>query len=409
MKVKINDRSTLLGVLTIMPIIDTLSGWITPVGEFAFNIGQVYRSIVFVILFYMYMKYDIRNAKNFIYVILIIFTTQIIPNLAYTSEIVVAIIKMLAPILIFFTLIKCIDKNIITRKDIYALLYRYAILYPMMFIFPKIFNISTEAVYDGKTGYKGLFYAQNEISFVLSTIFMYLVFQLDNKIKKEYIILCMMNVACMAVLGTKSSVLVIIIFFGFFLLKTIFSKTKKKIVRRWITILIAILIGIITYNLLYEFLIDNFNRWIWQKNYVSRSTLDFLSSGRINRIKAGFEIFINNPWYFIFGWGIGLSYLYVNTEMDFFDMLFGLGIINFIIIMIIYGNCLFRKCRILKNGFWNKLIIVTTVILCLFAGHVLYYGQSGMALGILIVFIYVNSIADQGMRADNCMKMLESV
>ena len=72
-----------------------------------------------------------------------------------------------------------------------------------------------------------------------------------------------------------------------------------------------------------------------------------------------------------------------NIEMDFIDLLLETGIVGFVYVLAFYG----RKAKnIMKNNLWSAWIILWSFALSFGAGHVLFYGQSGMMLALNIIY-----------------------
>ena len=125
-----------------------------------------------------------------------------------------------------------------------------------------------------------------------------------------------------------------------------------------------------------------FERWLYQRQ-LSYSTTDFLFSMRLRRLQDAFTTFFNGM-YLPFGWGFGGELNGMeNIEMDFIDLLLETGIVGFVYVLAFYG----RKVKnILKSNLWSAVIVLWSFLLSFGAGHVLFYGQSGMMLALNIVY-----------------------
>lgn len=384
--IKIGLASIGLLLIKLMPLIDTASGILTPVDTSVLNIGQIYRLLVFTILILLTIKNNIKKNLYVLSLLILFMIVQCVLNIDNIMQVIVAWTKLITSIVIFITYSCLIEKKHLSIEKIFGLLDSWAIFYPIAFILPKLLGIDIVASYDNTTGYKGAFYAVNEISFVLSVVVMYLIIRLDQNLKRKYIVLLVLNTFCIILLGTKSSLLVVLFFGISFVYRVIFIH-KKQIFKRWfilISLIIAVFFGWCIFNIQIQ---DIIQRLLWQRKYVSVSSFDFLTSGRIRRIGQGFSMFMENPLYILSGWGLGLSILHIGIEMDFIDLFFGVGVIGFVYIMAIYIIFYFRKC---EKNYWNKCVLLIAAILCCFAGHILYYGQSGMALGVLFLFLFIN-------------------
>lgn len=148
------------------------------------------------------------------------------------------------------------------------------------------------------------------------------------------------------------------------------------------------MISILVFNIAEDSIISIYERWVWHIDNVNTSPFDFLVSGRTRRLTKAFSVFFSNIKYILFGWGLGLSEYYVNVEMDFLDLLYGIGSIGFLLITYLYLYFLIKNWR---KTYWNKKTIFLIMVLIFFAGHVLFCGQSGMALGVMVLYMSVNN------------------
>ena len=90
------------------------------------------------------------------------------------------------------------------------------------------------------------------------------------------------------------------------------------------------------------------------------------------------------------GWGFaGEANGFPNMEMDFLDLLFRTGLVGFCIVCMFYVR---KFCDVSKKSLWGALIIIWSIALSFGAGHVLFYGQSGMMLA--FNYIYTLNIGE---------------
>ena len=103
----------------------------------------------------------------------------------------------------------------------------------------------------------------------------------------------------------------------------------------------------------------------------------FLQNGWTLFSKSGFKTIL-------FGWGFGgVNNGMINTEMDFFDLLFCTGVFGAINIIAVYSVIL--KDIMLKNK-TSFLFVGISLGLSFVGGHVLFTGLGGMLFALLIVY-----------------------
>jgi len=359
-----------------MPIIDSISGAFHDI----YPVGRIYRFVLFLyMLFFLAKDY----GKQFLEVVVslsLFMITQILVSSSYVTESLQYLMKLFIPIVSIILFFKLLEVNKMDKKSIFGLLDRWSVLYPSLIIIPGILGIGINA-YDGSVGWKGFFYATNEISFILSSLVMYLFWKLSKELNLKTIVILVMNCMCIILMGTKTGYATIGVFFVLFIINSFSKKSLKRIIKVIIFLLMGLFLLTALRFRIIELTASIFERWIYQRGY-SYSTIDFLLSMRLRRFEGAMDTFLNGL-YIPFGWGLGGEYAGLhNMEMDFLDLLFRCGIIGCLYVCVFY----FRKIKSVCNkNKWGFFILIWSIALSFGAGHVLFYGQSGMMLGILYV------------------------
>lgn len=383
-KIEVTLNSFLLGLYFIMPFVDFVSGAFHDI----YPIGQIYRIVIYI---YMLMLLAKNSKKKFVWIIvpfLIFLIIQSIVSITYLIKSVQDVIKLFIPITAITLFDVLIKKQKLEKESIFKLLDAWSIFYPLLIIIPGILGIGTNA-YDGAVGWKGFFYAVNEISFIMSSLVMYLFWKLQNKIDIKTLIVLGINCICIVLMGTKTGYVTIAFFGLVFLISFIRERNLKKQLKAWFLLVIAVVLLFISHKKIQELTTGIFERWKYQRG-LSYSTVDFLFSMRLRRWKDAVTTFTNG-FHIVFGWGLGGEQAgFPNLEMDFFDLLFRTGLIGFCYICVYY----YRKVKVIsKNNLWGLLILLWSLVLSFGAGHVLFYGQSGMMLA--ISFVYASLIGGE--------------
>lgn len=382
--VKVTLYSILLALYWIMPFLDSISGAFHDI----YPIGQFYRIILFIYILVLLAK---NSKKKFTWIIVSFFVFMLIQGMISTSYLVKSmqdVIKLFIPITTITLFNVLIKRRKIEKEKIFKLLNQWSAIYPLLIIIPGILGIGINA-YDGTVGWKGFFYAVNEISFIMSSLVMYLFWKLYKEINIKTIVLLSLNCMCVLLIGTKTGYATIGLFGLIFLISSIKERNLQKQLRVWCLVISVIILAFIEYSKIQELTAGIFERWKYQQ-MLSYSTTDFLFSMRLRRLKNATIIFTNG-FYLIFGWGFGGEQVgFPNMEMDFLDLLFRTGLVGFCCICIYY--CI--KLRIIsKKNIWGMLILLWSFALSFGAGHVLFYGQSGVMFA--INFIYTSLINEE--------------
>lgn len=393
MELKFDKYSVLMAGFIVMPLIDSVSGAFHE----DFPIGQVYRVLLFV---YMLVLLAQNAQKEFCYASsgYILFTVvQGIVGRAYLMESIKSVMKLYTPIVTILLFNCLIKKNKLSKKNIFTIMNIWTIAYPVLVLVPGILGYGRNA-YEGSVGWKGFFYAVNEISFIMSSMVMYLFWKLSQEIKLTTIILLAMNCASIALMGTKTGYATIVLFFGIVIISFIKERNTKKKVRIVALITFGVMGMLLVLEKVQSLTAGILGRWQYQRG-LSYSITDFLFSMRLRKLQDAVELFLNGN-YFLVGWGLGNEQVgFPNLEMDFFDLLFKTGLLGFTIICFYY-LMFFRK--IYKKSIFGTLIVLWSIALSFGAGHVLFSGQSGMMLA--LTFIYVSQVNKKIWRKDICSK-----
>ena len=78
----------------------------------------------------------------------------------------------------------------------------WSIAYPVLILVPGLMGIGISA-YEGEIGWKGFFYAVNEISFILSSLVAYMFWRLNFKSNMYSLFVLAFNFLCVSLMGTK--------------------------------------------------------------------------------------------------------------------------------------------------------------------------------------------------------------
>ena len=150
-----------------MPLVDSMSGAFHDV----YPIGQIYRIVMFI---YMFILLARNSRKEFLHVLIpfmMFIVIQYMISSGYRTKSIQDVVKLFTPIIAINLLKILLNKREINKKSIFRVLNVWSIAYPLLIIIPGILGLGENA-YAG-IGWKGYFYAVNEISFIMSSLVMY--------------------------------------------------------------------------------------------------------------------------------------------------------------------------------------------------------------------------------------------
>ena len=373
---KNNLAYTYIIILWILPLMDSLNGLINGGGnENGISLGIIYRFVIVIISFSYWLFYGI-DRKWFIYfltLLALLIVSILINNDNDMFSYIILLFKLVLPIIIIIT-IRCLsNRNLITRENIDFLMNTWVIIFPLTLLIAYALGLGFSTYGDGTSagganvGFKGLYYAQNDISYIIDILYLYIMNKLSKKINIRNIIEFLLVLSSSLLMGLKGNFLII-------LLVTIIYvfKAEKKVSKNLQKILLfsVIIFSIIVFCSIFS---DNINAMIarWQYFYNKNGLISFLTSTRSDRIIPTYNWLI--PQLGILGIFMGSGFRYTSVviskfiEMDFFDIFFQLGIIG------------------QKNShvnFYSAALLLTLLISTL-SGHVLETALSGVFLGVI--------------------------
>lgn len=226
-------------------------------------------------------------------------------------------------------------------------------------------------------GFKGYFYAGNELGALLMCIFPFVIFSIESKVKKVSVIFFALTVA--ASIGTKTallSVFLISVLIFFYYLN--FSRLTK-----FLLIFIFAILTLVLISVLISLLEKRFD--ILTYVYEERGLIYLILSGRDVMLLNAKEVLIDNFSIMDYIFGVGSSYAAYkvkSVEIDFADILIWNGVLWMLFVHLFYIVFSYYVIHILPKK--EKVIAGFMFILILFAsttaGHVL---TSGMLLPLI--------------------------
>lgn len=365
-----------------LPIIDSLNGMMNGgTNDGILSLGMVYRLIILAYCCVVLAQGII--PKRFLVLAVSILLFVILPHTfdLISGSFLSLTVKSLLPIICIETFIKTsyYDYRVHSRLD--WLVKCWSFLFPLAILIPFVLGIGFQTYGEGTTGYKGFFYAQNDLCFVLSVLFFFTCGKLFRRLTFFNVLQAILLGFCIVLLGMKSGYILMLVSILYWIMRA-----EMTTIRRLVTILMICLVFLTAMPLISEAMSSVVDRWMYFSN-VSSSFLDFFSSGRLERIPIAFE-YCNasevNPAWFLFGTGMryGESLApFGLIEMDPFDLFFQFGLPGVLLIIGYYLSFLFLKLPDGKGHY--RMALAMAFVLSVAAGHVLNSALSAMIFAVL--------------------------
>lgn len=403
--IKINSiiRKALLVALSLLPIMDSLNGWINQGGNDSgsISLGIIYRCVLILIcgIGILANWKEIKKRQlivGAIAAILLLFRiSDFISNQSLNPELsfIPMTMKLLLPII-------CVEAMLLVGiKDQFGSRYAdtiqtiWAILFPACIIVPSIFDSGLSTYSSGDVGFKGWFFSQNDLCFCLSMLYSYslcVLVEYKNSRSKLLIhltgaVLCCI---CLMLLGLKSGLICIVFFSaGYIAMSKRLSKTVKMLALAAMLVVFLLLLFLMS-----EQVSKLIERWRYLYDLLGNFPT-FITSGRIDRISLAATFLQQEGCSTWLLFGSGLSYTaplkpYALIEMDFFDLLFQFGLLG---ALAVYGYFIAPYLQAVRWA-WGKLPLhyrfATPIMvgMSLFAGHIFVNSAlSGTMVAVLTI------------------------
>lgn len=237
-------------------------------------------------------------------------------------------------------------------------------------------------------GFRGFFYAGNELSGLIIILLPFFLYQTGEKYSYKnihYIGATFLCLATAALLGTKTGLLAVII--SLIVIPNL-SISLKKLFK--IIPVIGIFLCVICY-ILYHVLdsMGMIERWIYF--YEQGGLLQLLLSGRHEFWAAEKDKFFLAPNCMVRLFGLGLSGDKA-IEMDPLDTLLYYGYVGVIITYTFYFYLLFKSYQYRNHNKIARLVLYINLLLLsssTFAGHILYSGMASLFIALINTLIYI--------------------
>lgn len=364
-------------LLVILPFIDTLNGMVNHGGnEGGMSIGILYRIVVLLFSLALIDKNSVNKKRALLLLTtMAIITISAVIGIDHVTGYINKIFRLLLAIIMvcsFETIYKKVDESFC--HDIFN---HWSFLFPITIVVPYLMGFGFNTYGTGAAGYKGFYFAQNDIGYILAVLYLFAIFEISDKITIKHIIVLLLLLISNVMLGLKSNYIIVAVS----TLGLLFVKSKKhNFHSSKIFVIGTIILSVfIIMNVYSEEISLIINRWNYFYN--NRSFVSFVTSARSDRVGPAYNWMVKNLNIvgLLFGSGIEYTFHTVSTtnniiEMDAFDVFFQMGLMGLILIYGFYFGIL-KKYKFKGFYFWAFWL---SIVIGTLAGHVFESALSGM-------------------------------
>ncbi|MDY3845816.1 MAG: O-antigen ligase family protein [Eubacteriales bacterium] len=383
------EKRFLCFMLYLLPFIDSINGFLIQSVGINLSVGVAYRLFLFfsLALCMFTAKMDMTVLKNTILLAVCLFSSVLFHFEGNRIDEILDISKIILFPLLFLVISAYMKEDSVFAKKMKKIFHWYAVAFPLTLIIPYFLGVGYSS-YENNTGYRGFYIALNAISSVIILTCVYSFYLMIRKTGVFNCIVFLMNLFCAFTLGTKSAYLIIAVSIVVITLGDIIFRQAVRM-----DIIRIAALGIIAVALIvvkeWELILSIVDRW--QYFFKSKSFISFMTSDRADRIVPAMKYIMRSeyrPFYLLFGYGLipgSEKFEYPLMEMDFFDIFYLYGIINFVLVCALVVN-IFRKSPRDKNVIFKYLYFLT-VLIAFWVGHVFTNALSVMVFAFIAAFM----------------------
>lgn len=365
-----------------LPIVDSINGMLNGgANEGFFSVGMAYRLCVMAYCLLVLVRG--RIPKRFLAIAVAILALVILPHTfdLIDSSFLSLAIKTLLPILCIEAFIKEAENDSQTHANLEWLIRCWSILFPLAILIPFALGIGFQTYGEGAAGYKGFFYAQNDLCFILSVLFFFACKKaLERPSVARTLQLILMGI-CILLLGLKGGYILMVVSAAYWIMRS-----KMTMLRRLAITLVICVFAMLVAPFVLEIMASIIDRWAYFSS-TANSFWAFFSSGRLERIPVALVYLSDtelNPAWLLFGSGMRYGECLAPfglVEMDPFDLFFQFGLCGASLFVGYYLSFLFVKLSDGKRHY--RMALIMALVLSIAAGHVLNSALSTMVLSVL--------------------------
>ncbi|MBC2057999.1 hypothetical protein HCJ57_15845 [Listeria booriae] len=395
-------------MIAIFPVIELLNGFLlTSNASISVPVGAIYRILLCVFLIVMILVAGLRRSAITVIIIMFVIgnlTIFIVQGIFFQSPLSILFEDISVHIKYFIWVL--IPLYIYQRKKFFQNIHYETIFIIISFFFtmglitPYLLGLGYQTYANSDAGYKGFFFANNDTSFafIISITYTAKVFVLslaeDWGVRITFLLsLFIGNIFCLLLIGTKTGI-VYGLFIGIMVLVKLLFYAKYKSIWKalfiWLGAILALSwLAFKGVSYMSQMVAGTYERIIYFYYLYDGNLIRLLTSSRSDFLEGGMTFFLGDPNFkfnLLFGQGfehrleafgrLGL------IEMDFFDTLFGLGLMGILFLCVTIGYFIaiaFEK----DSRSIHSYVLIVILVYSFFAGHVLFSALSTTLLGLV--------------------------
>ena len=401
-------------LISILPIIDFINGLLITY-NLGVPIGTAYRTIFILFLVLSIFLLGLKLAPiiilNYFVVvsILVLLLLQTIFNTGSYFFLDLQLVLRTFLIILIPTYLYNF-KNYVNIRGVENVIKGFSVLFPMLLLVPFILGIGN-STYGAGGGYKGFFYATNDITLVFIILNVFTGSKLFESINNQKsfmvnLVVYFINFSCIILIGTKTGILFAVIFLLWLIYRYVLKNEKiagfNKLKIFIFGIPIVIIVGFIVINFFSEPLKNTIERFNYFYKIYGHNMIQFLTSSRSEFLLFAkqkmseesnyiFRMLFGNGFNYRFEfWGIG-DYI----EMDWMDLYFSMGLFG-VIILFLYFFPFFIQVKKNASKSWYEYSFILIIIYSFFAGHVFFSALPATMLGVICGLMVLKKSQNEG-------------
>lgn len=395
--IRFDADSVFIFLFSIMPLVDTLNGMLIRSGSAgALTAGDMYRLIVIVTsaTFYLF-RFDRGNITALLISVVFGLASILIRVLAGLGEGGASEVNLVAQWMLSPMLVLCIYSSVrsgtLKRRSIRKVFDYLQWLAPATILIPYALGAgySTYGSADGSfVGYKAFYYATNGISLMLIVLFTRAVYRMLDGRSLLSLTVVILNGASLALIGTKSSLAMLVIAF-FVALYCIYGDRLLRLLVRMLPLIVALFtVAYFLMDQITDFLAPVLGRWDYFSTRVyTNDLIGALTSGRVYQIGIHWKELATSPMgllAFVIGMG-DLSAKYRICEMDYFDIFFQFGVVGLMLLLVFISFVMAKGYRANGKRGFEYCMVIFLLLYALIVGHVFNNAMSSMVFSLVSV------------------------
>lgn len=249
------------------------------------------------------------------------------------------------------------------------------------------------AQYNDTIGFRGYFYAGNEVSGVLLLLFPFTLYQISIEkgiFNKKYLFYCLLLLVTGVLTVTKTAIFGTVLTLVF--IPFIQPQAPKR--KKWVPFILLLLLPVTGFILYYVITQSGITeRWLY---FYEQNGIWSLLSGRDGRVEESMYHYLRTtPINQFLGLGGNTT-----VEMDPFDTLFNYGILGIFLVYGFYLYLLIRTRIHTKSSLYAPLAFFCDLLILFassFSGHILFSGMAGIFIAIINGLVFYKSSSSNGL------------